>query len=141
MIAVIAAAIYPFTRPESGAFLSVFYRDNSNVMVAYNPHSPRDDARKLSPDVASQLRSALQIRWTDPGSFDSPLTIALAAAAQEAHARGLRPEELLLALKAIEQDVALSQDVVDTQDRDRFRIWLVGACMRAFFADATSQGS
>jgi len=46
-----------------------------------------------------------------------------------------------MALKAIEQDVALSQDVIDTQDRDRFRIWLVGACMRAFFADATKQES
>lgn len=110
-------------------------------MVAYNPRSPRDDSRKLSPDVAAQLRSALCARWTDPASFDGPLTMALAAAAQDAHARGLRPEELLVALKAIEQDVALSQDVMDTQDRDRFRIWLVGACMRAFFADETKQGS
>jgi hypothetical protein len=38
-------------------------------------------------------------------------------------------------LKAIEQDVAMTLDVEDTQDRDRFRIWLVGACMRAFFSD------
>jgi len=110
-------------------------------MVAYNPRSPRDDSRRLSPDVAAQLHSALCCRWTDPASFDGVLTAALAAAAEEAHARGLRPEELLMALKAIEQDVALSQDVIDTQDRDRFRIWLVGACMRAFFADATKQES
>jgi hypothetical protein len=106
-------------------------------MVAFNPRSPRDDSPKLAPDVAALLRSALCARWTDHASFDGPLTKALAAAAQDAHARGLRPEELLVALKAIEQDVALSQDVVDTQDRDRFRIWLVGACMRAFFADET----
>jgi hypothetical protein len=103
-------------------------------MVAYNPRAPRDDSRRvLSSDVASQLRSALSTRWTAPDTFDAPLTAALAAAAQDAHARGLRPEELLVALKAIEQDVALSLDVHDTQDRDRFRIWLVGACMRAFF--------
>jgi hypothetical protein len=108
-------------------------------MVAYNPRSPRDESRMLSPDVAAQLRSALCTRWTDPASFDAPLTTALAAAAQDAHARALRPEELLVALKAIEQDVAFSQDVMDTQDRDRFRIWLVGACMRAFFADETKQ--
>jgi hypothetical protein len=105
-------------------------------MVAYNPRSPRDDSPKLSPDVANQLRSALSSRWTDPSSFDPPLTIALAAAAQDAHSRGLRPEELLMALKAIEQEVAVSVKVVDTQDRDRFRIWLVGACMRAFFAES-----
>ena len=111
------------------------------MMVAYNPRSPRDDSRTLSPDVAAQLHAALCCRWTNPTSFDGVLTTALAAAAEEAHARGLRPEELLVALKAIEQDVALSQDVIDTQDRDRFRIWLVGACMRAFFADATKQES
>jgi hypothetical protein len=104
-------------------------------MVAYNPRSPRDDNRLLSTDVASQLRAALSVRWTDPSAFDGPLTAALTAAAQEAHARGFRPEELLVALKAIEQDVALSLHVDDTQDRDRFRIWLVGACMRAFFAE------
>jgi hypothetical protein len=63
------------------------------------------------------------------------LAAALAAAAQDARTRGLRPEELLIALKAIEHEVALSLEVDDTQDRDRFRIWLVGACMRAFFAE------
>ena len=50
----------------------------------------------------------------------------------------MRAEELLLALKAIEEEVAKTLGVVDTQDRDRFRIWLVGACMRAFFAESTA---
>jgi hypothetical protein len=108
-------------------------------MVAYNPRSPRDDSRKLSPEIAAQLRATLTARWTEPESYDRPLTAALMAAAQDAHARGLRPEELLLALKGIEEDVALSLEVQDTQDRDRFRIWLVGACMRAFFAEGTSR--
>src|SRR5690349_16181682 len=110
-------------------------------MVAYNPRSPRDDNRALSPDAAAQLRAALSTRWTSPDSFDGPLTTALAAAAKEAHARGLRPEELLVALKAIEEDVALSLEVDDTQDRDRFRIWLVRACMRAFFSEETEPTS
>jgi hypothetical protein len=89
----------------------------------------------LSPDVATQLRTSLAARWTEPDSFDAALASALAAAAEEARTRGLRPEELLLALKEIEGDVAVRLEVADTQDRDRFRIWLVGACMRAFFAD------
>jgi hypothetical protein len=85
-------------------------------MVAYNSRSSPGEGRALSPEVAAQLGAAL------------------AAAAEDARIRGFRPEELLLALKEIETDVAFSLDVADTQDRDRFRIWLVGACMRAFFA-------
>ena len=69
-----------------------------------------------------------------PEMQDAILATALKAAAEDAHSRGLLPEELLLALKAVEEEVAVLLDVENTQDRDRFRIWLVGACMRAFFA-------
>jgi hypothetical protein len=106
-------------------------------MVAYNPRSPRDDNRTLSSEVAQTLREALATRWKEPQSYERGLTSALAAAAQEARGRGMRPEELLLALKAIEEDVAETLRVTDTQDRDRFRFWLVGACMRAFFSGET----
>lgn len=102
-------------------------------MVAYNPRMPRDEQRSLSASVARQLHSSLTSRWTDPASDESALNAAIAAAADDARTRGFRPEELLLALKAVEEDVATALDVEDTQDRDRFRIWLVGACMRAFF--------
>jgi len=105
-------------------------------MVAYNPRSPRDDNRSLSPDVAARFRSALGAHWAETEGHDAELAAALAAVAQDARVRGLRPEELLLALKAIEEDVAVTLDLFDTQDRDRFRIWLVGACMRAFFAES-----
>jgi hypothetical protein len=102
-------------------------------MVAYNSHSS-DEGRVLSPDVAAQVRASLERRWRNPEPHEADLSAALTAAAEDARQRGLRAEELLLALKVIEQDVALSLDVADTQGRDRFRIWLVGACMRAFFA-------
>ena len=105
-------------------------------MVAYNPRSPRDDNRSLSPDVAVRLRSALGAHWAEAEGCDAELAAALTAVAQDARARDLRPEELLLALKAIEEDVAKTLDLLETQDRDRFRIWLVGACMRAFFAES-----
>ena len=81
---------------------------------------------------------ALAARWTDPEAYENRLAAALAAAAQEARTRGMRPEELLLALKAIEVDVAETLKVADTQDRDRFHFWLVGACMRAFFTETQS---
>ena len=107
-------------------------------MVAYNPRFPRDDNRSLSPEVAAQLRSALTAHWADAEGDGVELTTALTSAAQDARALGMRAEELLLALKAIEEEVAKTLGVVDTQDRDRFRIWLVGACMRAFFAESTA---
>lgn len=103
-------------------------------MVAYNPRSPDDERPSLPPEIAAQLRDALIAHWNQSDAHDSLLECALAAAAQDAKSRGLRAEELLLALKRSEEDVAHTLDVADTQDRDRFRIWLVGACMRAFFA-------
>ena len=103
-------------------------------MVAYNPRLPDDERRTLPPEIAAELRTALLAHWNQSEGHDSMLERALAAAAQDARSRGLRAEELLLALKRSEEDVADTLDVADTQDRDRFRIWLVGACMRAFFA-------
>jgi hypothetical protein len=104
-------------------------------MVAYNPRTPRDDSRMLSSEAAAQLRAAISDRWSQAKQADDSLTAALASAAQEARSRALRPEELLLALKAIEEDVAIASKVADSEERDRFRFWLVGACMRAFFSD------
>jgi hypothetical protein len=89
----------------------------------------------LSPEAAAQLRAAIAERWKRPQHSDDSLADALTIAAREARSRSLRPEELLLALKAIEEDVAIAAQVVDSEERDRFRFWLVGACMRAFFSD------
>jgi hypothetical protein len=133
--------IYPFQGMEPSSIAGRFSRQHPpTVMVAYNPRSPRDEKPSLSPEVATQLHAALSARWLEPAGYDSRLGIALTAAAEDAKTRGLRPEELLLALKAVEEDVAQTLDVADTQDRDRFRIWLVGACMRAFFAAEPPSG-
>ena len=103
-------------------------------MVAYNPRSPLDDSRSLSSNAVAQLRSALGAHWAESEGCDAELAAALKVVAQDARMRGLRPEELLLAMKAIEKETAVTLRVDNTQDRDRFRTWLVGACMRAFFA-------
>lgn len=103
-------------------------------MVAYNPRSPDDKRRVLSSEATATLRAAISERWTRPQQSDGPLAQALGAAAEEARRASLRPEELLLALKAVEEDVAIACKVADTDERDRFRLWLVGACMRAFFS-------
>jgi hypothetical protein len=110
-------------------------------MVAYKPRSPDDDGRALSSEATAQLRAAISARWSRPQQSGDPLAAALAVAAEEARRRSLRPEELLLALKTIEEDVAVTSRVVDTEERDRFRLWLVGACMRAFFSEEPKQDS
>ena len=107
-------------------------------MVAYNPRSPADDGRSLSLDVTARFRAALGSHWAEAERGDAELAMALEAVAQDARARGLRPEELLVAMKAIEEDVAETLRVHETQDRDRFRMWLVGACMRAFFTEGSA---
>ena len=95
----------------------------------------------LSFDVAERLHAAIVARWQGVADDDAPLRAALSEAAQDARQRSLLPEELLLALKAIEEEVGESLRAVDVDDRDRFRHWLVGACMRAFFNDQGSQGA
>jgi len=107
-------------------------------MVAYNPRTPDDHRRLLSADVAEQLRAALTARWNKSGS-DESLIATLAEAARDARERQLRPEELLLALKAIEEQVANSVRHVDTDQREHLRRWMVGACLRAYFSDATTR--
>jgi hypothetical protein len=124
-----------------GALPRLTQRNYTTVMVAYNPRSPRDDSRSLSSAVAAQLRSALGAHWAEAEGYDAEIAAALTALAQDARARGLRPEELLLSLKAIERDVAATLELDEMQDRDRFRTWLVGACMRAFFAEDTTSDS
>jgi hypothetical protein len=109
-------------------------------MVAYNPRPPRDERRSLSPDVAAQLQCALRAHWAESDGSDAELAAALEAVAQDARVRGLRPEELLLAMKAVEEEVAATLKINVTQDRDRFRTSLVGACMRAFFAEKKQDG-
>lgn len=110
-------------------------------MVAYKPRTPSDESRKLSPETTAQLRAAIAERWARPMSSESALATALSAAAEEARRRAMRPEELLLSLKSIEEEVAIASHVVDHLERDDFRFWLAGACVRAFFSEqADSDG-
>ena len=109
-------------------------------MVAYNSQTPDDHRRLLSADVAEQLRAALVAHWQQPATSNGAIAIALDEAARDAKQRHLRPEELLLALKAIEQQVAGSLQRVDSDERDHLRAWLVGACLRAYFGEPEASG-
>jgi hypothetical protein len=105
------------------------------MMVAYSRNTPPDPSRTLSPAIADRLRAALAARWDETTPSDADLTSALGEAARDAKSRQMRPEELLLALKAIEGQVAEAVKQVNDEDRELLHHWLVGACMRAYFAD------
>jgi hypothetical protein len=109
-------------------------------MVAYTPRIPPDRRPTLSPDVANRLREALTARWARPDDSDAALRTALRDAVLDAKQQKLRPEELLVALKTVEQEVADSLERVDVKRREALRHWVVGVCMRAYFGDDDAAG-
>ena len=64
------------------------------------------------------------------------LRSALAGASDEARARGLRPEELIIALKRLAAEVYRTEVGVSATDGEEymeFVAWLVTACLKAYF--------
>lgn len=100
-------------------------------MIAYDSHTPRQPRRRLSEVVRAQLAEALRAEWGAPLESRAQLHSAVAAAAEEALAQGLQPEDLILDLKDLEGAV-LGFDVFDGEPR-RFHDWLVGTCLRAYY--------
>ncbi|HUQ83635.1 MAG TPA: hypothetical protein VM076_20955 [Gemmatimonadaceae bacterium] len=106
-------------------------------MVPHNVPPPPEPARELSPETVRVLREVIADQWRTPSDGDGRLGSAVRAAAAEAKDRGLRPEELIIALKAVESEVFDRRGGVRVADADaerRFHEWLVVTCLRAFFA-------
>jgi hypothetical protein len=108
-------------------------------MIAHDSRGTPEDARALSAALAQRLRRAIDERWRARGDADveravAALGAALEEAAAEARQRGLHPEELILAMKAIERDVAGARGNLGVADRRALRSWLVTACIRAYFS-------
>src|SRR5205809_3420381 len=77
-------------------------------MVAQHTNTPEEPPRSLSPEVTEQLEQALR----DFAAAAKPmvtevLRTALARAGDDARARKLRAEELILLFKAMEQRIGL----------------------------------
>jgi hypothetical protein len=107
-------------------------------MIAHDSRGTPEDARALSAAVALRLHEAIDERWRARSDADvdravAALGAALEDAAAEARERGLHPEELILAMKAIERDVAATRGNPGSADRRTLRSWLVTACIRAYF--------
>jgi hypothetical protein len=107
-------------------------------MIAHDSRGTPEDARVLSAPIAQRLRDAIGERWRAAGGpaserAEADLAAALAVAAAEARDRSLHPEALILAIKALEGEVAGSTARLAPGERRVLRAWLVSACIRAYF--------
>lgn len=94
---------------------------------------PPPEPRSLSPSTLARLRTVIEQRATDPRGQDGELRDALLAAAEEARERSLRPEELIIALKSLLEDISLAQPGWSGHDQHQFREWLVTTSIRAYY--------
>lgn len=104
-------------------------------MVAYDARQPPDPARPLSSEVRARLRDAVVAQWRAPQRELVELGETLRAVADDARARGLRPEDLIIALHEVQLEVGVAEGRLPIELRDRVHTWLVRACLRAYFGE------
>ena len=104
-------------------------------MIAFDARQPPDPARPLAPEIRARLREAVLAQWRAPERELPELGQALRAVATDARTRGLRPEDLIIALHEVQFEVGLAEGRLPQEIRDRVHTWLVRACMRAYFGE------
>jgi hypothetical protein len=103
-------------------------------MVAQPTNTPEEPPRSLSPDVKEQLEQALRgfAASARPVVTDA-LRTALERAGNDARERKLRPEELILVFKAMEQRIGVRFPGPETQGGATFRTRLIRALLEAYY--------
>ena len=104
-------------------------------MVAYDTRQPPDPARPLTPELRARLRDAVLAQWRVPDRELVELGDTLRAVTDDARARGLRAEDLIIALHEIQLDISIVEVRLMPDKRDRVHTWLVRACLRAYFGE------
>lgn len=87
----------------------------------------------LSEPRIVRLRHAISAQLRDPSTPDGELRAALEEVAGEARARSIRPEELIVALKAVLADAAAVRFPPSPDEQRRVQEWLVTTCIQAYF--------
>lgn len=101
-------------------------------MNAPNPLMP--EPRPLSESTLEQVRRAIQDRRQSPAAGDAALRAALSVVACEARERSIRPEELIVALKQMIDELPGTRS--SSGEERRLREWIVTTCIHAYFDDA-----
>jgi hypothetical protein len=87
----------------------------------------------LSEPTRALLRSAIAESLTGNGEGSPSLRAALQTAAAEAREREMRPEELIIELKAIFTSAMHGKGMAVPADENRLREWLVTNCLKAYY--------
>lgn len=88
----------------------------------------------LSEPQLSRLREAIATRLHDPSADDDDLRGVLHEVAAEARARSLRPEEVIVSLKAVLAQVGSARFPSSPEEQRRLQEWLVTTCIHAYFS-------
>lgn len=102
------------------------------------PHrnTPDEPTRALSAEVERALISALRaVASGEADSSSEPVREAVTAAGQEARDRALRPEELVLAFKRIEDAATRSLDAREQANHVAARSRLMQALLEAYYRE------
>jgi hypothetical protein len=95
--------------------------------------SSSPEPRALSAAVRELLGDAIARVYREDGAADERLRDALRRASAEARERGLRPEELIVSIKMLLDDLPGDIHGLTTGDQLRIRDRIVSACIKAYF--------
>jgi hypothetical protein len=103
-------------------------------MVAQPTNTPEEPPRSLSPGVKEQLEQALR-EFADAAKpiVTDALRSALERAGNDARARKLRAEELILLFKAMEQRIGVKFPDLEREGGATFRTRLIRALLEAYY--------
>jgi len=103
-------------------------------MVAKQTNTPEKPTRSLSPEVTEQLEQALRdFAAAARPTVSDALRSALERAGSDARERKLRPEELILVFKSMEQRIGVSFPDPDTTGSATFRTRLIRSLLEAYY--------
>lgn len=105
-------------------------------MVALDSRNTPDPPRTLSAELRERLGAAIDARWRGEPGAEPHLAEVLQAVAAEARMRGLRPEEVIVLLKQLEDDVAAQRHAAGrpgAEERRRLRDRLITTMLEAYF--------
>ncbi len=103
-------------------------------MMAFDSRST-PEPRSLSDDTLAAMRDAVLRVWNDPEVAESALQLALAHAVEEARARALRAEEVIVSFKGLLASLPELNSPVRRLEAARLRERLITLCIKAYYAE------